>query len=145
MRKGEHAPVATKRGHLDLIRQEDFSDCGAACLCMVLRYFGKHSTLGEVRRKLSPAPTGSDAQSIVDVASEYGLRGTGFFVPPEQVPSLQAGWILHLRPRHFVVFGGRRARGIRILDPARGIKIVERSRFGELFSGIALCFERNDQ
>jgi ABC-type bacteriocin/lantibiotic exporter with double-glycine peptidase domain len=66
-------------------------------------------------------------------------------VKPSQFGALRTPWILHIEPRHFVVFAGRRAGGMRIYDPGRGPKVWPRSQFRKVFSGVALCFEPGDR
>ena len=59
------------------IRQMEDADCGAACLAMVLGYFGKRADLRELRDATGAGRDGVTALSIVNAARAYGLRARG--------------------------------------------------------------------
>jgi len=59
------------------------ADCGAACLAMVLGYFGKRADLRELRDATGAGRDGVTALSIVNAARAYSLRARG--VPGENL------------------------------------------------------------
>ena len=59
------------------IRQMEDADCGAACLAMVLEYFGKRVDLSELRDVTGAGRDGVTALSIVNAARMYRLQARG--------------------------------------------------------------------
>lgn len=126
------------------IRQQSVTECGAACLAMVLGYYGKHVPLDEVRRVAGPGRDGMNALAILQVAEAFGLRGRGLKVDIEDLVYLDLGAILHWDFSHYVVFAGLRRDGVEIIDPANGRRFVEMEQFRRLYTGVALLLERSD-
>lgn len=119
------------------------ADCGAACLAMVLRFWGRDVLLGELHDTLGVDNNGVGALGILRAARCYGLRGRGVQVGNlEQLHLVPRGSILHWEFNHFVVFDGVDRRGeVTILDPAHGRRRVPYREFNEAFTGVALLLE----
>jgi len=135
-----------RRGHkVPFVQQLEATDCGAACLAMVLGHLGRDVNLDEVREAAGgSARDGVDALSITRAAEWYGLRSRGLALDVEQLTYLPPGSILHWEFNHFVVFERVSKRGIEIVDPGMGPRVVPIARFRESFTGVALVFEPSD-
>ena len=134
-----------RRGRVPYIQQLETADCGAACLAMVLGLFGREVTLDEVRESIGGSGRdGSNAQEIIRAAEWYGLRGRGLSLDVEHLHYLPQGTILHWEFKHFVVFERVTRKGVEIVDPNMGRRIVQFNRFREAFTGVALVFEPAD-
>jgi len=138
--------LARKRhGRVPFVQQLEAADCGAASLAMVLAYFGHDATLDEVREAVGVSGRdGTDAASIVRGAEWYGLRARGIRIDVEHLRFVPAGTILHWELNHFVVFERVTRRGVAIVDPAMGPRVIPLAKIGESFTGIALVFEPAD-
>ncbi len=132
------------RRQVPFVQQLEAADCGAACLSMVLSYFGKTVRLDEVREAVGVSVAGSDALSVVRAAEWFGLRGRGLRCEVEDLHFLRPGAILHWEFNHFVVFEHIDRRGARIVDPGFGRRIVPLDQLRESFTGVALTFETTD-
>src|SRR5690349_10357575 len=66
-----------KRRRIPFVQQMQWSDCGAACLAMVLKSFGREVDLEDVRHVTGVDREGVDAVSLLRGAEFYGLRGRG--------------------------------------------------------------------
>lgn len=132
-----------RRRRIPYVQQTTGADCGAACLTMVLDYFGKQVRLDEVRDIAGVDRDGSDALSLLQAGRWFGLRGRGVQIEEvEDLEFLDKGSILHWQFRHFVVFEGVAAKGgAHIVDPARGRREVPRAELRRSFTGVALTFE----
>src|SRR5688500_4257212 len=121
------------------VQQLEWTDCGAASLCMVMSYHGKEVKLAEVREAMGIGRDGVSAKAILDTAERYGLTGRGIKVDVSQVKLLKPGTILHWEFNHFVVFE-RVVKGgaVRIVDPATGSRDVRIDEFGKCFTGVAI-------
>ncbi len=127
---------------LPFVAQVTAVDCGAACLTMVLGYWGRKMTLDEVQRVTGLVSTeGVSARAILNAGQSFGLRGRAAQVDVDEVHLLPMGAILHWEFAHFVVFEGRTRRGVTILDPSHGRRYVTLEQFRKAFTGIALVFE----
>jgi len=129
---------------IPFVQQLESSECGAACLAMVLAFHGKEVSLEAVRDLCGGGRDGVSARVIVDAAAHLGLRGRGVKLDVDQLALLPAGAILHWEFQHFVVLAQVRADGVEIVDPAVGRRIVSKEAFGRSFTGVALLFEPND-
>jgi ATP-binding cassette subfamily B protein len=156
---GEHNPSAAelfpvleklerfRRGRkVPFVQQLEVTDCGAACLAMVLGHLGRDVNLDEVREAAGgSARDGVDAAAIVRAAEWYGLRCRGLALDVEHLHFLPPGSILHWEFNHFVVFERVTKKGVEIVDPGMGPRLVPHAKFGGSFTGVALVFDTNDE
>ncbi len=126
------------RKSVPYIQQLEWTDCGAASLCMVMSYHGRISKLSEVRDAMGIGRDGVSAKAILDTAERYGMQGRGIKVDISQVKLLKTATILHWEFNHFVVFDRVTKTGVRINDPATGPREVTLKEFGKAFTGVAI-------
>ncbi len=137
---GEH--LRTKS--IPVVHQTTATDCGAACLSMVLAHHGRHVALDEVRKSLAVGRDGVTARAIVECASFYGLRGRGVRIDVTDLPRLPRASILHWNFSHFIILERADARSVHVIDPAEGRCPIPIADAGKLFTGIALVFEKTE-
>ena len=121
--------------------QMEATECGAACLAMILAHHGHHASLAEVREVCGVSRDGTNAAALLRGARHYGLIGTGHRVEPEDLGSGPLPAILHWEFNHFVVAVGASKRSLRLLDPAVGPRVVTMARADDAFTGVRLTFE----
>jgi len=124
-----------------VIRQLEDADCGAACLAMVLGYFGNRADLRELRDLTGAGRDGVTALSLVRAARACGLRARGVRADLGDLRHLPRGSVLHWEFNHFVVFERTTRAGIRIVDPAHGQRIVSRDDLRRAYTGVAILLE----
>jgi ATP-binding cassette, subfamily B, bacterial len=130
-----------RRGSIPLVRQLSETECGAACIAMVLGFHGKPVRLEQVRQAMGVARDGVSALDLLRTARTFGLRGRGVTLSEDALPFLPPGTILHWQFSHFVVFE-RLGRGcVHLLDPGQGRRRVPLERFRQAFTGVALLLE----
>jgi ATP-binding cassette subfamily B protein len=129
---------------IPFMQQLSATECGAACLAMVLAYYGKHVPLSDVHDVTGVNRDGVNALALLRAARWYGLRGRGVKLELEALPYLAKGAILHWEFAHFVVFERLRKDGVEIVDPACGRRVVPMEQFSRSFTGVALTFEPAD-
>ena len=124
------------------------TECGAACLAMVLAHYGRWIPLEEAREACGVSRDGSKALNILRAARKYGLEADGYTYDLE---GLQANaklpCILFWNFCHFVVLTGfsSNKKWAYVNDPARGQVRVPAEEFDEAFTGIALLMEPSDE
>jgi ABC-type bacteriocin/lantibiotic exporter with double-glycine peptidase domain len=129
---------------IPFIQQLSATECGAACLAMVLGYYGKQVSLSDVRNVIGVQRDGVNAMALLQAGRWYGLRGRGVRLELEALPYLAKGAILHWEFAHFVVFERWRKDGVAIVDPTYGRRWVPMEQFTHAFTGVALTFEPAD-
>jgi ABC-type bacteriocin/lantibiotic exporter with double-glycine peptidase domain len=132
------------RRTIPVVRQMEYADCGAACLAMVLGYFGKRVDLRELRDMTGAGRDGVTALSVVNAARAYGLRVRGVRADLDDLRYLPRGSILHWELNHFVVFERTTRKGIRVVDPARGRRVVSMDDLRHAYTGVAILCEPSD-
>jgi HlyB family type I secretion system ABC transporter len=117
------------------------SECGAACLAMILSYFGRKTSVAECRDKCSPGRDGLTARVIARAARQFGLRVQAFALEPPAMLHVPLPAIVHWNFNHFVVVEKSSNKGILIVDPAAGRRWVGHAEFDGMFTGVVLTFE----
>lgn len=130
-----------KVAKVPVVMQMEALECGAACLAMVLAFYGKWLSLEQVRGDCGVSRDGSSAKSLVTAARAYGLEAAGYRMEIEDVKQCGFPAILHWNFNHFVVLCGFKGDKAVINDPARGRVSVGMEEFDRSFTGIVLCFE----
>ncbi|MCR5410440.1 MAG: ATP-binding cassette domain-containing protein, partial [Lachnospiraceae bacterium] len=129
-----------------IVMQLEALECGAACLCMVLAYYGKWVPLEQVRSDCGVSRDGSKAKNILAAARNYGLTADGYRVEPEQLKEdMVFPCIIHWNFNHFVVLDGFKGDHAILNDPARGRIKVPIKEFNQSFTGICLAFEPTER
>ena len=65
-----------------VVMQMEALECGAACLTMILAYYGKWVPLEQIRRDCGVSKDGSNAKNILVAARYHGLTAQGFRCDP---------------------------------------------------------------
>lgn len=142
MNKKFRKPVNKGIAKVPVVMQLEALECGAACLAMVLAYYGKWLPLEQVRRDCGVSRDGSNALNMLKAARHYGLTGNGYRLETEQLREKGSfPCIIHWEFDHFVVLCGFSGNNAIINDPARGTVKVPVSRFDTAFTGICLALE----
>jgi ABC-type bacteriocin/lantibiotic exporter with double-glycine peptidase domain len=81
---------------IPFIQQLSATACGAACLAMVLAFYGKHVPISDVRDMTGVNRDGVSARALMQTARWYGLRGRGVRLELEALPYLDKGAILFM-------------------------------------------------
>ena len=136
------ADVSKQKVNTPVLLQMHASECGAACLGMVLAYFGRWVPLTELREKCEVSRDGSSAASILRASRHYGLECSGLSVRADQLKKLQLPLILFWQFSHFVVLDGFDGRYFYLNDPSTGRRRISAEEFYKDYSGIALRFKR---
>jgi len=127
------------------IMQMEVMECGAACLGMILAYYGRWVPLEQLRVDCGVSRDGANASNIMKAARSYGLKGMGKACSAKRLlQNVKPPCILFWNFTHFVVFTGARGKKIFLNDPAQGQITVSMQEFETSFTGVALLFEKTD-
>jgi len=136
------SPVKSGVAKVPVVIQLEALECGAACLAMVLAYYGRWLPLEQVRYDCGVSRDGSNAKNILQVARHYGLAAKGFRMEPNALKNEgQFPCIAHWEFNHFIVVCGFKGNKVYVNDPSAGFTVMDEKRFDEGFTGICLMFE----
>jgi ATP-binding cassette, subfamily B, bacterial len=121
-------------------------ECGAACLAMILSYFGRETTVAECRDRMSIGRDGTNAETIAKCARTYGLRVKAYSLANlADFKYVQLPAIAHWEFNHFIVIERWSPQRVEIVDPAYGRRQLTSAEFAHGFTGIVLTFEPGPQ
>ena len=139
--QASRATRGRRRLRTPVVMQIEATECGAACLGIVLAHFGRRVSLEELRKACGVGRDGSNAEDLVRAARRYGVEGTGWRREIHQLATMPLPMILFWGFNHFVVLEGIGKDRWFINDPAIGHRVVDRDTFDRDFTGVALAFE----
>lgn len=85
------------------IKQRDSSQCGAACLAMVCRFYGINKTLEEISSFCRTSNIGVSIKTIEESASKLGLTVYSYYMSVAELKNTRKPVILHWNQNHYVV------------------------------------------
>ncbi len=140
-RKIPTEPIKSGVARVPVVIQLEALECGAACLTMILAYYGKWIPLEQVRIDCGVSRDGSNAKNILRAARSYKLNAKGYRYEPESLKERGTfPCIIHWNFNHFVVLNGFKGDKAVINDPGKGTYSVSMETFDNSFTGIALMF-----
>ena len=63
-----------RRKRVPQLRQMSMVECGFACLAMILSYYGRKTSISELRLRYGVGRDGLSAMALVRAARNYGMR-----------------------------------------------------------------------
>ncbi|NLC41201.1 MAG: NHLP family bacteriocin export ABC transporter peptidase/permease/ATPase subunit [Clostridiaceae bacterium] len=129
----------TKVAKVPVIMQMEALECGAACLAMILAYYGRWLPLEQVRRDSGVSRDGSNARDLLLAARNYNMNAKILRAEPDQLRQADVfPCIIHWNFNHFVVLNGFSRGKAVINDPARGLVSIPEEEFDRSFTGILI-------
>lgn len=135
--------MASKIADVPQVMQMEALECGAACLTMILAYYGRWEPLEKVRELCGVSRDGSNAGNIIKAARAYGLSADGLAADANDLrENADFPYIIFWNFNHFVVLDGFKGDYAYLNDPARGQVRVPMEEFEERYTGVALEFSK---
>lgn len=144
-RRISQARTHLRRRQVPVLLQLSAVECGAACLAMVLSYYGRQTRVAECRLALDAGRDGVKALALAQTARSFGLRVKAFSLEPSAFKDIPLPAIAHWEFNHFVVVERWSARQVQIIDPAVGRRQMTVAEFDAGFTGVVLTFEPGTQ
>ena len=124
-----------------VILQMTRNECGAACLAMVLTYYGHETTISECRQYLYSGRDGLTARDISQAGRDMGLRVRAFSMEPSNLAEVPVPAIIHWNFNHFLVIERWSPDSVKVVDPAVGRRRLTAEEFNAGFTGVVLTME----
>ena len=138
-------PVTGGVAKVPVILQLEALECGAACLSMILAYYGKWIPLEQARVDCGVSRDGSNAMNILLAARNYGMEAQGYRFEPEELQKEgEFPCIIFWEFNHFVVLDGFKKGNAIINDPARGRVEISMESFDKSFTGVCIMMEPSE-
>lgn len=131
------------------VKQRDISDCGAACLASVARFYNLDVAVTKIRQHAGTNQKGTNLAGMLEAAKYLGFDAKGVRGTLESLFQVQLPVIAHVivngQLQHYVVIYKISKQKISIMDPADGKSIVKKlSEFKEEWTGVLLLLVPND-
>lgn len=120
-------------------------ECGAACLAMILGYYGRKTSVAEIREKCGVGRDGLSALRMVQAARSYGLRVRTISLRVNDFRFVPLPAIIHWQFNHFLVLERWSPSFVDVVDPASGRKRLTAQEFDAGFTGIVILLEPGTQ
>lgn len=133
--------MISRRVRVPFKQQMADSDCGPACLAMVLAAHGCDISVYQSRAACEELGLPQSLRTIIAAGRRFGLKGEMVAADLDVLRQLAVPAIIHWNFQHYVVLVGSTGDSYEIIDPALGRRRVSRREFGESFTGIAATFE----
>ena len=137
-------PKPIRRQIFDLLRrypwveQQSSSDCGAACLSMISRYWGKRFPLNYLREQANVGPSGATLKRLAQAAETLGFHARSVRASMGRIAEQVNPWIAHWDGNHYVVVYRVHGDQVTIADPALGCSTLSQAEFMSHWTGYAL-------
>lgn len=134
--------VRRMQRRVPVIFQLSAVECGAACLAMILSYYGRKTQVTDCRECCAIGRDGASAWAMAQAARKRGLRVKAYSVQDlADFKYLRLPAIAHWKFNHFVVVEGWSPKRVDIVDPASGRQRLTADEFDAGFTGVVLTFE----
>lgn len=135
--------------HYYNIKQQDETDCGAACICTIARYYGKRIALSKIRNFAGTDTKGTTAKGILKAATTLGFTCKTLVSKTKELKAdLPYPIIVHLNKddlEHYVVVYKISKEKILIADPADSLRWVKTEDFYKWWSGVFFFIAPNQE
>ena len=123
------------------VKQQDITDCGAACIATVARAYGLKVPIARIRQYAGTDQHGTTVMGMVEAGQQLGFQARGVKSTEAGLAQVPLPCIAHVLVGdmfHYLVIHRVRAGYVTAADPARGIVRFKRSAFTPIWTGILI-------
>lgn len=117
------------------------TDCGAACLAMILRYYGKQVSINRLRDLANVSRDGATLYSVAEAAEQLGFNTRGLRASWESLAKIETPAIAHWEGFHYIVLYEVTAKHVIVADPAIGLRKLTAEEFQKGWTGYLLLLQ----
>lgn len=126
------------------ILQHDETDCGAACIAMVSKYYGLKLPVNKIRELASTNLIGTNVLGLKDAGEKLGLSVKAVRAEKSELTSeLSFPFIAHVNKNgllHYVVIYKIKNGKALVADPATGIEKIPLDELHKIWTGVLVFF-----
>ncbi len=125
------------------IKQNDSTDCGAACLVSIGNHFGLRLPIAKIRQMAGTDQRGTNLLGLISAAEQLGFAAKGVRTKMDDLGEVPLPAIAHIivgqKFHHFVVVYRICRKYVRIMDPSTGkMRNVQKKEWADVWTGIFL-------
>lgn len=121
-----------------LIYQIESTECGAASLAIIMRYYGVHIPMEQLRIDTGVSRDGCKASKVLQGARKYHFETSGKKMGLNAIFHTKPPCIIHWNFNHFLVYEGTKGNYVYLNDPAQGKRKLTMEEFDQGFTGVVL-------
>ncbi len=121
--------------------QHNASDCGAACLVMVGRYWGKEFNINRLRESAHVSRDGASLRGLTNAAESLGFNSRPVTASLELLAKQKLPAIAHWEGKHYIVVFEITPKYVIVCDPAIGQKKLTHEEFSTGWTGYVLLVQ----
>ena len=122
-------------------RQQSASDCGAACLVMVGRYWGKRFSINRLRDITNADRNGASLRGLAAAAETIGFSTRPVKATLDKLAKQNLPAIAHWEGKHYIVVYKITRKRVIVADPAIGQRMLSHAEFKAGWTGYALLLQ----
>jgi len=126
------------------VRQHDATDCGAACLAIVARFYGLRVSVAAIREYAGTDRRGTNILDMLEAARRLGFDAKGVKCDISALRQLQFPSIAHViraGALHYVVVHSVTAKDVVVADPAQGTMKYPQEAFSHIWTGALILLK----
>lgn len=128
-----------------LVLQQSSADCGAACLSMIGRYWGKQFSINTLRELAGVGRAGASLKGLSQASEHLGFRAAPVRASLNRLRDQTNPWIAHWQGNHYIVVYKCKGDRLLIADPGVGKRLIPRAEFVNNWTGYALLLDPTPQ
>jgi len=130
-----------RRKRVPQLSQMSAVECGLTCLAMILGYYGRKTSISELRTQYPIGRDGLSALGIVRAARHYRMRVRAISLQQNDFRFVKLPAIVHWEFNHFLVVERWSRKHVDVVDPARGRYRLTHDEFDAGFTGVVIILE----
>jgi ATP-binding cassette subfamily B protein len=121
--------------------QQSSSDCGAACVVMVGKYWGKEFNINRLRELAHVSRDGASLKGLSTAVENLGFNSRPVKASVTQLATQKLPAIAHWEGNHYIVVFEITPQHVIVCDPAIGQRKLTHAEFNEGWTGYCLLLE----
>ncbi|WP_102349511.1 peptidase domain-containing ABC transporter [Bacillus sp. Marseille-P3661] len=130
--------VRKKRIRLPVILQQSETDCGAASLAMIGRYYNLKLSINKIRELANVTRYGATLLSLAEAAETIGFLSKGIQTDLKGLRNQQLPAIAHWQGNHYIVVYKVTDKEVVVADPGIGLEKIAHEEFEKNWTGTLL-------
>lgn len=123
-----------------LVYQHDETDCAAACIASIAKYYKKNISIARIRKAAGTDKMGTTGLGIIKAAKKLGFTCKGFSSIEKKLPNENLfPIIIHLKKSiidHYAILYYKKNGLLLLADPDEGFKRITKEELNKIWSGI---------